>query len=122
MWPAVVMAGVTDLSSPFYTSDPFDTFLFVWGLIVVWPLWVFFVLPGAALLAKVASTPRIFHASRFLLAVAAAITAVVVANSRASDDSQAGVGYIYLPLFGLGLGLLVAAGKALAGIGVGDER
>lgn len=112
-WPAVGVFGLLELVSPLYSSTHVSLSLFVWKLIVVWPLGAFFTLPGALLLVEVVESRRMFQVSQSVLVLGAVIAVVVVVDGRAAGDAQAGVAYWLVSIFGLGFAAVILGFRLL---------
>ena len=109
---AFVVAG---LLSPLYSDEPFSYGQTAWSAVVLWPIGLLLVGPPVLVLVSV-RTQRLLRLGQIAIGVLAVLSMTAVARS---EDAQAGVAFMYTPIFGT---ILAAVLLAVDGRSHGPRR
>ncbi len=101
--PPLVAFVVAGLVSPLYSNESFGIGQAVWSAVVLWPIGL--VLVGVPVLILLAvRTRRLLRVGQILIGSLGVLSMVAVARS---DDAQAGAAFMYAPIGGSVLAVLL---------------
>jgi hypothetical protein len=101
--PPLVAFVVAGLVSPLYSNEPFGIGQTTWSAVVLWPIGLLLVgVPVLVLLAV--RTKRLLRVGQLVIGLLGVLSMVSVARS---DDAQAGVAFMYAPIGGSVLAVML---------------
>lgn len=103
--PPLVATLVAGLLGPLHSQEPFEIGLLAWQAVVLWPIGLFLVGVPTLLLLNVRSA-RLLRLGQVAIGVLGVASTVAVAHT---DDAQAGLWFLYPPVLGSLLVLVLLA-------------
>ncbi|HET6954656.1 MAG TPA: hypothetical protein VFI47_30105 [Acidimicrobiales bacterium] len=111
MLPPLAAFVIAGLLSPLYSDEPFSYGETAWSAVVLWPIGLLLVGPPVLVLVNV-RTPRLLRLGQIAIGLLAVLSMMAVARS---EDAQAGVAFMYTPIFGTILAAVLMAVDARGG-------